>query len=358
MACGFGMLSLGGQDLHWQLNGEPGQYTLEVRTSAPDPSFQADSLRLFVGLHSSWPGSHLPAMLGQASREVERLRFQPTFSFRPGVDYTAFLGRYSHYSFQIPLAGERPVLTAIYPSADQVPANLLKVYLHFSQPMAEGRAYEYLTLVNMLGDTVQQPFVPLEPELWSEDRRRLTLWLDPGRVKRGLLSHETHGVVIEAGQQYRLSIDADWKDVQAQPLGKVYEKTFAVGTEDYRQPQTDRWIIYPPRAGSTDPLLVDFGEPLDEALASRLLSIQRSEGKEVSGKVTLKNGERQWCFQPQTPWVEGDYRLVAGGGLEDLAGNNLNRPFDLDLAEKKASLVTEKEHWEIPFKIRTAGMDK
>ena len=34
------------------------------------------------------------------------------------------------------------------------------------------------------------------------------------------------------------------------------------------------------------------------------------------------------------PWKTGRYRLAVGSVLEDLAGNNLQRPFEVDLTQK------------------------
>ena len=37
---------------------------------------------------------------------------------------------------------------------------------------------------------------------------------------------------------------------------------------------------------------------------------------------------RSWSFRPRALWSAGKYAIVAGGELEDLAGNSLLRPFE------------------------------
>jgi hypothetical protein len=46
--------------------------------------------------------------------------------------------------------------------------------------------------------------------------------------------------------------------------------------------------------------------------------------------VALAEGDSAWTFTPKLPWLAGDYTLRVGGALEDLAGNNVVRVFDVD----------------------------
>ena len=67
-----------------------------------------------------------------------------------------------------------------------MPENLLKIYLRFSHPMREGQSDKYISLIKNGKDTLPDVFLNLQPELWNEDRTVLTVWLDPGRIKRDL----------------------------------------------------------------------------------------------------------------------------------------------------------------------------
>lgn len=342
---------LNAQAPFWRLIDSTGQFVLELKPANSAETAGITDLKVFVGEKKEWPGSSAAAVLGKVSKVGETLTFQPVFPFRKGVAYTAFWNVHHRFSFTIPHTGTVTKLEAIYPSGQSVPANLLKIYLHFSAPMGEGRAYEHLTLINTVGDTIRQPFVPLQPELWSEDRRRLTLWLDPGRVKRGLLSHETHGVVLMTGKKYRLQIHPDWKDASGQRLGKSYQKTFQVIHPDYRQPRPDDWTLQLPKAGSSKPLIIDFGEPMDQALASRHIQIQQRSERSLTGTVLLKNAETQWYFYPESSWKSGTYTVVINSSLEDLAGNNLNRSFDREIIEGSEGKISAKDFQALEFTI-------
>lgn len=342
-----------GQALSWQLTARHGTQILQLEVKDIEDHPVAESLQLFVGELGEWPGAGTTAMLGTVSVEGNTVVFQPTFSFRKGISYTAFWDRKNAFTFSIPNDHPKAELLAIYPSTNVLPANLLKIYLHFSAPMGEGRAYEHLTLINAAGDTVHQPFVPLQPELWSEDQKRLTLWLDPGRVKRGLLSHEAHGVVIEEREHYTLIIDPSWKDAGGRNLGKTHRKTFRVTAPDYEQPKVAKWKMQVPGVGTLEPLIVDFRESLDQALASRLLTILSEPGTYLSGEIHLKNNESQWHFYPEAPWTEGNYTIRIDSALEDLSGNNLNRPFDREIIAGEKEKPA-KDFFTLAFKIKTS----
>jgi hypothetical protein len=47
---------------------------------------------------------------------------------------------------------------------------------------------------------------------------RLTLFIDPGRIKRGVLPLEEVGPALEEGKRYTLMIDRDLKDGTGNPL--------------------------------------------------------------------------------------------------------------------------------------------
>jgi hypothetical protein len=50
-------------------------------------------------------------------------------------------------------------------------------------------------------------FLSFAEELWDPYRRRLTLLLDPARIKRGLVSHEALGYPLRPGQPTRFVVD-------------------------------------------------------------------------------------------------------------------------------------------------------
>src|SRR5262249_58737339 len=124
---------------------------------------------------------------------------------------------------------------SVYPSADVLPENLLKFYLHFSAPMSRGHSYDHIHLQDEAGKDVKLPFLEIDEELWDPTMTRLTLFIDPGRIKRGVRPLEEIGPALESGKSYTLVIDREWKDAAGNPLRDAFRKTFKVGPTD-REP--------------------------------------------------------------------------------------------------------------------------
>jgi hypothetical protein len=216
-------------------------------------------------------------------------------------------------------------VTAVYPIQATLPANLLKFYVHFSRPMGEGRAFDFIRLLDERGKPVTQPFRAVE--LWADNHRRLTLWINPGRTKRSLGLSESMGPVLESGRRYTLEIVRGLPDQHGRPLGSSVRRPFRTAAFDRDQPRIERWQLSAPRAGTRTPLAVRFGEPMDHALAVSQLSVVVA-GRTVPGSPQVSADGRNWRFVPAAPWRPGDYAVSAAGELEDLAGNSLFRPFE------------------------------
>jgi hypothetical protein len=70
----------------------------------------------------------------------------------------------------------------------------------------------------------------------------------------------------------------------------------------------------------------------------------------VEGKISLEDQERRWTLTPDTVWRRGRYQLIIQTTLEDLAGNNIGKPFEVDLFEgvgRRLSTTTVKLSFEI-----------
>jgi hypothetical protein len=237
---------------------------------------------------------------------------------------------------------ERTRVLAVYPSIAVLPANLLKFYLHFSAPMAAGEAYRRIQILDADGKAVEHPFLELDDELWSRDGTRLTVFFDPGRVKRELLPHEEVGAPLESGKWYTLVVDAAWRDARGKTLGVPFRRVFRVVEDDHQPPDSKDWTLEVPAAASRAPLTVRFPEPLDHALLERLLWVRGPDGVEVEGKVEIADHERLWRFTPAAPWAAGAHQLVTESILEDLAGNSIGRPFEVDLFDTVRTRVESK----------------
>jgi hypothetical protein len=58
-------------------------------------------------------------------------------------------------------------IAAVEPQVDRLPANLLRFYVRFSAPMAQGNVYRHISLVRVDGSLVPSPFLNLSWELWD-----------------------------------------------------------------------------------------------------------------------------------------------------------------------------------------------
>jgi len=296
--------------------------------------------------------SDAPAILGDYRVDGTTLRFRPMFPFDPGREYTVRVDVGAEpviATVSLPARDITPttVVTEIYPTSETLPENHLKLYIHFSAPMAGGDGLPFVQLLDENGEEVVDPFLPLGDAFWDRELRRYTVFFDPGRVKRGILPNEEMGRPILAGKRYTLVIDPEWRDADGLPLEAGYRKDFTAGPPDETPIDPETWRIQTPHAGTRDPLVVDFGEALDRAVALRTLMV---EGVDGSAELTLH--ETRWVFTPSGPWAAGSYELVADATLEDLAGNQIGTPFEVDIFERIDSPedVAKTDH--IPFVVR------
>jgi hypothetical protein len=289
------------------------------------------------------PPAGRPPLLGSYAFAGDAVRFTPRFPLAPGVRYRAVFhpdrlrnragpaeAIETAIQLEKPPRADAAFVDRVYPSADALPENQLKFYLHFSFPMSRGEAYEHIHLLDADGKPVERPFLELGEELWDAEGRRFTLLIDPGRIKRGLKPREDLGPALMEGKRYTLVIDRDWPDADGEPLKAEHRKTFAVGPPLETTPDPKTWRVASPTAGGRAPLIVTFPGPLDHALLHRLLWVE-DDGRRVPGSIAVTKAETRWTFTPAQPWAAGDYRLVADTRLEDLAGNGIGRPFEVDV---------------------------
>ena len=301
----------------------------------------------------------LPPILGSYRIEGEALIFQSRFPLQPGLSYRAVFASASEpvtFRFDIPELEARVSTTVeqVYPSTDRLPENQLKFYLHFSAPMSRGEAYRQIHLLDERGDPVDLPFLELDEELWDREGKRLTLLFDPGRIKRDLVPHEEVGTPIKEGKAYTLLIDRDWRDARGKSLKESFRKSFKVVAADREIPDPKSWLITAPQAGSVQPLSVDFPEPMDHGLLSRVLEIMDSQGNIVEGSIQVDRKETRWQLTPHEPWKEGDYSISVETILEDLAGNRIDRLFEVEVLERVEERFTTTAI-SLPFKIFRSG---
>ncbi len=338
--------------------GNPLAITL-VADAAGKPPWPNDSVGELARAAQPWFGLWLgeakpgvPPLAGIYSLQGAQLRFRPSLPLLPGQTYTArlelpgFSLRAEHRT-PVPAAAAAPKLLAIYPTSDRLPANHLKFYLVFSEPMATGVFLNHCRLTDTRDKLVEAPF--RETELWSADGRRLTLWFHPGRQKTGVNLNVEFGPVLTEGGDYRLVIDGRWPSARGTPMGGDVTKTFRAVSALHEQLTTKSWQVHSPAAGTRDALRVVLPHPLDWATLNRQLRVTAGAGV-VSGEVGVERGEQEWRFVPEKAWATGPHELRVGTAIEDHAGNSLARPFEVNLLQR--ALPSVEPEIGISFTVR------
>jgi hypothetical protein len=285
-----------------------------------------------------------PAVLGTTSLVTDppSLLFEPRFSLQDGIRYRARI-QLNGVTVRAELfhAAETrhptTVVEQVFPTGTRLPENLLKFYIHFSNPMAMRDAYAHVHLRDEHGRELIQPFLEINEELWDRQGKRLTLLLDPGRIKRGLVPNVENGSILHTGGRYELTIDATLQDSQGQPLVRSYRKEFTAIDSDHRQPHIDEWKLETPKVGSREPLRIRFGESLEHALVSRGIHLKFSGGI-IDGQFSFEHHESEGCFIPADAWKAGEYELQVNSYVEDLAGNSLRKPFEIEITDGERRL--------------------
>jgi hypothetical protein len=296
-------------------------------------------------------GPDSPAMLGSYSVQAGALAFRPQWPVAAGLHVRAVFHpagiRPVQADFDTPKVAPAVAtrIEHIYPSTDTFPANTLKLYIYFSAPMMRGEAWQHIRLLDEHGAPVELPFLEIDQELWDPTNTRLTVLFDPGRIKRGLVPLNQVGPNIQEGRRYTLSISRDWQDAGGSPLAAPFTKSFRVVADEREPVDPAKWRIDAPQEGTRDPLIVTFPRPLDYALLQRTITIPG-----VAGKVEVTRGETEWRFTPDTPWKGGSHELIIETSLEDLAGNRVGRPFDVDTFREVTKQI-ETPIVSVPFRI-------
>jgi hypothetical protein len=210
----------------------------------------------------------------------------------------------------------------IHPAGPEVPENLLRFELRFDRPQRLPFDVERLKLLD--GDGLEVQHALLDVALPDADGRRITVLLDPGRVKTGVGPNLDAGRALKAGATISLRVRGG--DVDVSPAVKTWRVTAAVA-----QPlQPELWQLSPPRRGTRDALSVDLRTPIS-SVGERLIAVLDGRGRRVEGTATLGDGDTTWRFKPTRPWATGRHRLMTHPGLEDPAGNRRCAAFEAPL---------------------------
>jgi hypothetical protein len=308
----------------------------------------ADAFAVYAGDNPT-----APPMLGAYARDGDGVAFTPRFVPAPAVRLRA-VARPPGGEPLIAWFGGVPQperapsarVVAITPSADVWPENVLRFYVTFSAPMRIGVAWDNIRMLDASGRAMGGMFVEIEQELWDPEGRRMTVLFDPARIKRGLVDNINEGPPLSIGETCTLEIDHTWRDAAGSLLVKGLRKTIQVAPPLRGALDPAHWRLTPP-ASAGAPLTVDFPHPLDAALALRAFSVKRGQA-EIDCTARLEANETRLTLTPDHGWRAGRYTLVADAVLEDIAGNRIGRPFDVDTRATGRVLAHGAE---IPFDV-------
>jgi hypothetical protein len=318
--------------------------------SAPPSGGWPSVLAVYAG-----PGT-LP-IIGRYAVENGMLVFRPQYPLAAGVRYRAVFHQPGQTQpveqiFDGPRQSTTPVarVERVYPSADVLPSNQLRLYIYFSVPMSRGELPGRIHILDKDGQEVRAVFLPGQ-ELWDPNNQRLTMTFDPGRIKRDVASNVAMGPPLVDGRQYTLVIDKSWPDADGNPMVASFRKPFRGGPAIRVPPSPKEWRITSPASGTSTPLVVDFGRSMNYALLPRMLKVTGPRGSTVAGTIAVARNESEWRFTPGAAWTAGAYQLIVDKDLEDLAGNKIDQPFDIDVFQQVTERITTTTV-PVPFTVR------
>ena len=326
-----------------------GDLTLPERPDAPvvlaldavhGSAKPSEVLQVFTGAPAACCDGKIP-MAGRYRVEGRLVTFDPAFDLIEGQLYTVrsqktdnAAPRLTALEIRPTRATEAPRVVTIHPGGTILPANTLRFYIHFSTPMKPHVSTGFIKLLRADGTRDDAAFMSFKQELWSEDRKRLTLLMDPGRIKRGVAQNVRLGSALREGEQYSLVVEAGWPGATGAEDLAQFEKRFMVGPALRHLPSPDLWNVTPPRTGTRDPLILTFDRPFDHALLERTFAVQDNVGAPIPGTLSLHGDDTVWRFEPQLIWTDGDVQIRVDTTLEDVAGNNFR-----DLLDHSAGTV-------------------
>ncbi|GGF29080.1 hypothetical protein [Subtercola lobariae] len=206
----------------------------------------------------------------------------------------------TRFTIPRPTPARETVALRIDPSCAEVPANLLRFSVTFSAEMADGEAARHIRLLDAHGRELPGALYDLPPELWDRSRHRLTLLLEPGRIKRGLQPNLQAGAPLVEGDRFTLVVDPELRDATGAELAAGAFRSYRVAAPLRSRVDPAEWAVTWPTADHPA-LTVRFGRALDRALVEWCLRVLGADGHPVPGRSSLATNAAEWMFVPAPP---------------------------------------------------------
>lgn len=317
-----------------------------------------------------------PPLLGTVETDADHLIFRPRLPLRAGRPYTVCLatrsestdaassarwsGRFTLDSNPVDDAGRAPRVVEVWPPpGESIPANSLRFYVQFDQPMRAAAVDRGVELIDQTGAPIRDAVVPIPEGLWDARRQRLTVTLHPGRIKRGVGPREKQGPARVPGSMVRLRMGEELRSESGVPMMPVVF-LFPVGPDDRSPPKPEAWRVVAPTR-SDAPMVLELDERLDPWILRRAIRLLEVKGEErLPRKIDLEVEEagRRILVRPTSGrWRVGSFRLEVLGIVEDLAGNRPGRPFDSPLDREGPVGGAQREPVWVGFDVEVAALD-
>ncbi|WP_455170338.1 hypothetical protein [Aegicerativicinus sediminis] len=303
-------------------------------------------------LHVTIKGDQNPPILGNLLWKTDHFEFVPLIPFTPGLTYSLKSKEEELISFEIPLQSKQNArLQYWFPQKDTVPQNLLKMYLGFSEQMNKVQdPLQYIKVKDLSNGEVVPIFLSLENHLWNKDNTELTLWLDPGRIKKDLIPNKESGTPLIANKKYEFIISEQWPTASGASLDHSYSRTFIVTAADNNKLDINKIQLNSIQSNTLRNLNINFNDTWDLIVAMDAIQILKENGDFVEGELEPVQNLYGLKFKPHKNWQPGKYAILIETRAEDLAGNNLLRLFDTDLTSNEE--IPNNESIIIPFEVK------
>jgi hypothetical protein len=205
----------------------------------------------------------------------------------------------------------------ITPSGPEVPANLLRIEVHFDRPLP-AVPLQAIVLRDAAGRQMDDAL--LDIALPDKDERSLVVLMQPGRIKHGVGPNVAIGPALHEGDRITLEISDP-------RLARPLTRSWRVGAARENQLIPAAWRLRAPAAHSKAPLMLGFPAAIN-ASAAPLIAVAGADGRRIHGKAVLAAGETEWRFVPAASWKPGSYQVRIHRSLEDPQGNRLCAAFE------------------------------
>ena len=315
-------------------------------------SISCEEVRVIKGMVDDFDQARQStAILGSVKNGEQYTTFIPLVSFDYDVTYSVVCDlNILHFSIARSEDDPQMEVVHIYPGVEQVPANILKWYIQFSQAVNPVKIYEHIHFLDPAGQPIDRSILNLGTPLLSSDGKLLTVWIEPGRQKRLLGPNEHLGAVFKENQSYTLLIDASLKNAEGVPMEAEVKHSFTTTAADRTKPSLDDWTVSPLQANTSQALTIAGRAQLDYGSLLDAFGVYY-EDERVEGALQYNSTNATISFIPVAPWKVGPYVIRIGYQLEDLAGNNLRYLFDRPVGSGSGSEGEEELEFIIEVEV-------